>query len=52
MSAWKKTISFKQAKIELVTEQRKIYLTTTTSKIGPPHNYRANNYDKNKFSLF
>ena len=36
---------------EFATKQCKVYLTTTMSKIGTPHNYRGNNYVINYFFL-
>ena len=31
-------------KSEFAKQQRKMYLTSTMSKIGLPHNYKGNNY--------
>ena len=37
----------KYNKSEFATKQRKMYLTTTVSQIGPPHRYRDNKYVTN-----
>ena len=40
-----------QKKSEFAAQQRKMYLTTTLSKIGSPHNYKSNNCIINLLNL-